>query len=160
MDGKTTDRWAGWWVSSFCGIWPSWPGASQVINAAQLLLTAHRSRLPLTLCTSKRSSAAGHMRRSAPGCAGLRAGARSYISFLPQSAPGAHHCSSRRDYIRGIGKREYMDCVPSSFRRKALRAGSANSWLCDLGWLTKTLNIGVFSLLNVVKSTLRCFCEV
>ena len=97
-----------------CGFWPSWPSASQVINATQLPLAGHRSPLPLTLCTSKRSSAAAHMRRSAPGCAGLPGGALSCTSFQPQSAPGAHRCSSRRDEIRDTGKEEHMDWVPSA----------------------------------------------
>lgn len=92
------NRQMGRWVTiSFLWIRPSWPRASQVTNATQLLLAGHRSPLPLTLCISKRSSVAGHMRRSAPGCAGPRAGVQSCISFPRQSAPGAHRCSSRRD---------------------------------------------------------------
>lgn len=99
MAGKTVGgHMMGRWVNViFCRIWPCWPGTSHVINATQLLLIGYRSPVPLTLCTSKRSSVAGHMHRSAPGCAGLQVGAQSYISFLQQSAPGARHCSSRRD---------------------------------------------------------------
>lgn len=98
MAGKTVDTWwVGGWMSVFCRIWPCWPRASHVINATQLLLIGYTSPVPLTLCTSKRSSVAGHMHRSAPGCAGLQVGAQSYISFLQQSAPGARHCNSRRD---------------------------------------------------------------
>ena len=106
-EGKTMDRWGGGWASASCGFWPSWPRASQVINATQLLLAGHRSPLPLTLCTSKRSSAAVHTRRSAPGCAGLPGGAPSCTSFQPQSAPGAHRCSSGREEIRDAGKQEH-----------------------------------------------------
>ena len=124
MGRKTMDRYLGRWMSAFYGIWLFWPGASQIINAAQLLLMGHRSPLPLTLCTSERSSVAGRTRRSAPGCAGPQGGARRCISFPPQSAPGAHRCSSRRDQIRGIGKPQQMDRVPSSLQWKAAGPGA------------------------------------
>ena len=125
-EGKTMDRWGGGWASASCGFWPSWPRASQVINATQLLLAGHRSPLPLTLCTSKRSSAAVHTRRSAPGCAGLPGGAPSCTSFQPQSAPGAHHCSSGTEEIRDAGKQEHGSGSWCS-RGK----GNSETWLCQ-----------------------------
>lgn len=122
MNAKTAERWVGGRVSAFCGIRPR---ASHVIDATEQLLMGHRSPLPLTLCTSKRSSVAGHRRRSAPGCVGPQAGVQSCISFPRQSAPGAHRCSSRRHEIRGTGKQEQTDCVPSSsLRTKAAGPGA------------------------------------
>lgn len=131
LDRKTRDRRLGRWVSAFCGIWPFWPGASQIIHTAQLLLLGPRSAPPLTLCTSKRSSAAGRMRRSAPGCAGPQVGALSCISSPQQSAPGARRCSSARDQMWGTGNQEQRNCAPSSLKQKAAGPGAHfETWLC------------------------------
>lgn len=96
--------------------------------------------LPLTLCTSMRSSAAGHRHKSAPGCAGLQAGEQSCTSSPQQSAPGAHHCSSARDCTEWLGDKR-MHSVPPGLsgqrqqgQQSALRSGSDRSWLCDLSY--------------------------
>lgn len=109
------------------------PAPAKVINATQLLLVGHE--VPChSLYVLQRDLLRLRIVRSAPGCAGLPAGAPSCTSFQPQNAPGAHRCSSRRDEIRDTGKQEHMDGVPSALRWKATwRPSSANSCLCDLG---------------------------
>lgn len=112
---------------------PGWESA--VTDVAQW------SPLPLTLCTSVRSSAAGRRHRSAPGCAGLQAGGQSCTSSPQQSAPAAHHCSSARDCTEWLGDHRMSSEPPSlsgqrqQGQQSALWSGSDRSWLCDLSYI-------------------------
>lgn len=90
---------------------------------------------PLTLCTSMRSSVAGHRHKSAPGCAGLQAGEQSCTSSPQQSALGAHHCSSARDCTEWLGNKRMHSVPPGlSGQRQQGQQSALRSWLCDLSY--------------------------
>lgn len=132
MDGETK---ADGRISAFCGVWPSWLGVSSHKGGTAVRVPPPPPAPPLTLCTSMRSSVAGHRHKSAPGCAGLQAGEQSCTSSPQQSALGAHHCSSARDCTEWLGNKRMHSVPPGlSGHRQQGQQSALRSWLCDLSY--------------------------